>query len=150
MSGLSRNPASDMYALYVGAAVAVTAGGAGDATVATSTVIDLTALPDRFEAIAFPIVATTTLAATRSLAVVAKIETSADNATWTDLTAPATALTLASTAGGTVNGGAVVDASLEYALRYVRLSITPDLSAANTDTASILRTAILSGRRKQT
>jgi hypothetical protein len=136
--------------MYVGAAVAATAGGTGDATVAVSTAIDLTALPDRFEAIAFTIAATTTLAATKSLTVAGKIETSADNTNWSDLTASATLLTLSSTPGGTVTGAAVVDGSLEYALRYVRLSITPDLSATGTDTASILRTAVLTGRRHQT
>ena len=146
---LGRNPASDIYALYAGAAVAVTAGGAGDATEALTPAIDLTALPDRFEAVTFVAPVTATLAATKSLTVTGKFITSDDDVTYTDMTSASTVLTLSSTAGGTVTGAIVADCSLEYAKRYVKFGITPDLSAANTDTANIQRSLQFSGRRKQ-
>lgn len=148
MQALSRNPAAAIYALFAGAAIAVTAGGAGDATEALSPAIDLTALPDRFESVSFPLAVTTTLAATKSLTVTAKVLTSADNVTYTDLTTAEVVLTLTSTPGGTITGAAIIDASLEYAQKYIKLSVTPDLSAANTDTASIQRVAQFHGRRK--
>jgi hypothetical protein len=149
MTALFRNPAADIYPVFAGGVVAATAGGAGAAAAAAGTAIDLTALPDRFEAVAFTIAATATLAATKSLTVAAKIETSSDNTNWSDLTTSATVLSLTSTAGDTQTGAAVLDVSLEYASRYVRLNFTPDLSATGTDTASISRTALFTGRRKQ-
>jgi hypothetical protein len=146
---LGRNPAADLFALYAGAAVAVTAGGASDNTEALTPAIDLLALPDRFEAVAFTGSVTTTLAAGKSLTVTGKFITSDDDVTYSDMTSAAAVLTLSSTAGGTVTGAFVTDCSLEYAKRYVKFSITPDLSAANTDTANIQRSLQFSGRRKQ-
>lgn len=146
---LARNPASDIYAVYAGAAVAVTAGGGGDATAALTPAIDLAALPDRFEAVTFVAPVTTTLAAGKSLTVTGKFVTSDDDVTYVDMTSAATVLTLSSAGGGTVTGAIVADCSLEYAKQYVKFSITPDLSAANTDTANIQRSLQFSGRRKQ-
>jgi len=146
---LGRNPAADIYPVYAGAAISVTAGGGGDATAALSPAIDLTALPDRFEAIAAIVAYTTTLAATKGLTVSAKWLTSDDDSTYVDLTSAATIISVTSTGGGTVTGAAVLDAPLENALRYLKLSLTPDLSASGTDTAAIQRTLQLSGRRKQ-
>lgn len=149
MFAMSRDLNSAVTPAYAGDAVAATAGGTGDATAAPGVAIDLTALADRFESVDFQVAAKAVLAANKALAVSAKIETSADNNTWSDLVAASTILTLTdSGAGSTLRGVGHIGVPLEYASRYIRLNITPDLSAANTDTAALSSVAIFGGRRK--
>ena len=79
MTAMYRDLAAEAYPVYAGDVVSATTGGTGDATAAPGAAIDLTALPDRFESVAFVISAKTTLAANKALSISAKIETSADN-----------------------------------------------------------------------
>lgn len=149
MHSLSRDLAAILTPVYSGATVSATAGGTGDATAAPGDTIDLTALADRFESVAFAIKATATLAANKALTVTAKIETSADGTNWTDLTTSATVITLSSVGGGTVTGAAVLGCSLEYASKDVRVNVTPDLTATGTDTAVVTHVALFGGRRHE-
>lgn len=151
MHSLSRDYGSELTPLYAGDVVAATAGGSGDATAAPGDSIDLTTLADRFEWIGFAISTKAVLAATRTLSLAAKIETSADNSTWQDIVSSSVVITSTGAGGGsTEKGAAIVGASLEYALRYVRVNVTPDLSASGTDTASVRVAALLGGRRHST
>ncbi|HTK34556.1 MAG TPA: hypothetical protein VL358_04610 [Caulobacteraceae bacterium] len=151
MYSMSRDLASEVYPLFAASAVAATAGGSGDATAAPGDSIDLTALPDRFESVAFAITAKSVLAATKTMTLTAKIETSADNSTWSDLLASATVILSTGAGGGsTEKAAAIIGASLENAQRYVRVNVTPDLSATGTDTTAIASTALFGGRRKST
>lgn len=150
MHSLYRDYAADFYALNAGDAVAATAGGAGDNAAAPGTTIDLLALPDRFEWVGFALASKAVLAATKTLTLSAKIETSADGSTWTDMLAAATVVTSTGAGGGsTERSSALIGCSLEYALRYVRVNVTPDLSATVTDTAAISVVALFGGRFHQ-
>lgn len=151
MNSLGRDLASEIHAAYAAASTSATAGGSGDNTEVTGVTIDLLALPTRYESIAFVLAATATLAATKSLTIAAKIETSdASNMSGaTDLVASATVLTLTSADGGTERGTAKVGASLEYASRYLRIKFTPNLDATATDTAVIQSAALFGGAAKR-
>ena len=128
-----------------------TAGGSGDNTAANGKSIDVTGFEaGRVESVAFLIGATATLAATKTLTVTAKIQTSDDGSTWTDAKAAATVLALTGATGGsTETGVGKIGVSLEYCGKYVRVVATPDLSASGTDTASIFGTAIFGGAYKK-
>lgn len=151
MNSLGRDIASEIAAAYAAASTSATAGGGGDNTEVTGVTIDLLALDTRYESICFVLSATSTLAATKTLTVAAKIETSDDSGMSgaTDLVASSTVLTLTGAAGGsTERGTAKVGASLEYAGRYVRIKFTPDLSATGTDTAVVQSVALFGGAAK--
>lgn len=126
----------------------VTAGGAGDNTATSGTAIDLGALPGgvRAESITFLIGAKATLAATKTLAVSARILTSADGSAWTEAVGATSIVTLTGGAGGSTESGAGrIGVSLEYCSQFVRVEVTPDLSAANTDTAILFGLAVFGG-----
>lgn len=150
MNSLGRDLASEIHAAYAAASTSATAGGAGDATEVTGVTIDLLALPTRYESLCFVLAATTTLSATKSLTVAAKIETSdnSDMSSATDLVASATVISITSAAGSTERATAKVGASLEYAKRYLRLKFTPDLSNTVTDTAVVQSAALFGGAAK--
>ncbi|GLK86680.1 hypothetical protein [Ancylobacter defluvii] len=147
MNSLLRDIASLLAVAFASDGVSATAGGAGDNTEAPGTVIDLLALPSRAESVMFAITARSTLAATATLSLTAKIEHSDQSgAGFTDLVPAASFLTLTGGAGGsTERGVAKVGVSLEYAKRYIRVSLKPDLSAGATDTAVIDAIAIFGG-----
>ncbi|MBP2302529.1 hypothetical protein J2850_005268 [Azospirillum picis] len=129
-------------------ATSATAGGAGDGTAANGVTIDLTALPGgvRAESIAFLIGAKATLAATKTLTVAARILTSPDGSVWTEAVASASILVLTGGAGGTTEAGTGrIGISLEYCKQFVRMEVTPDLSATATDTASLFGLAVFGG-----
>jgi hypothetical protein len=150
MHSMNRDLVAALTPVYSGNAVAATAAGSGDATAAPGDSIDLTALADRFESVAFAITAKAVLADTKSLTLTAKIETSSDNSVWSDLVAAATVISVTSSGGTTEKKVAVVGTSLEYASRYIRVNVTPDLSASGTDTAAISHIALFGGRRHET
>ena len=113
----------------------ITAGGAGDNAAITGTTIDrynygvaLCAVFDiRFQA---------TMANANTLTLKSlQIEHSPDGATWTVLTTFTDPGVVLTGAGNTQQGVARVGTSLREAYRYIRFDFTPDLSAANTDTA---------------
>ena len=122
---------------------AVTAGGAGDATAVVGVILDRAALgwPD---SIVIAVPWTATLAAAATLAIATSLQ-HGDQSNLSDVT------TLSSTAGvvvgtgvGTLTGTLEVNLSLRGSKRYIRAGFTPDLSAANTDTAA-LSAVIVSG-----
>ncbi|MFG1205578.1 hypothetical protein [Xanthobacter flavus] len=147
MNSLQRDIASQLAVAFAHDGVAATAGGSGDATESAGAVIDLLALASRPESVAFVLAAKAVLAATKKLALTAKIEHSdASGSGFTDLVAAKVVLTLTGATGGsTERGAAKIGTSLEYAKRYIRVSINPDLDAANTDTATVDAVAIFGG-----
>jgi hypothetical protein len=127
--------------------VAVTAAGAGDNTAVNGLVLDRQALkmPSCAEV---DVLFQATLAADATLSVTAfKVQDSADGATFADyevFAAPGVVAT-GPGGGGTVRGQVRKGVNLSSARRYVRVVFTPDLSAANTDTASLVASAAFSG-----
>lgn len=121
------------------------AGGTGDNTEITGATINLASLAARPASVVFEVFGRGVLAATATLAIAAKIEYSADGSTnWTDLVASATVLTLTGGSGGTTElgvGRIGVDLIKEN-VNYIRIKMTPNLSAANTDTAEVSAVAV--------
>ena len=138
---------------FIGAATALdstsaTAGGAGDATLATGLAIDRAALGYPLSA-SFAVRYKAILAAAATLSLAASVETAVDAA----FTAPVVLSTFAAAvvdtggAGGTTQRGVVrFPVDFAGALEFVRIKLTPDLSAANTDTAELSAVAILGGQ----
>lgn len=130
----------DLIAVRRAAAnTAVTAGGGGDAAAVTGVVIDRAELGwPQSCVLAIPFTATLAAAATLSVAYALQ-EGNASNLSDAATLQSAAAQVVATGpgGGGTVTGTLEVNASLAGAGRYVRLNFTPDLSAANTDTAAL-------------
>ena len=122
----------------------LTAGGAGDATSVTGLTIDRAALsmPQTCE---INVYFEAVLGASNTLAITAlKVEHSIDGSTWMDYaveTAPGVVATGPS-GGGTVRGQAAAGVNLSSAERYIRVTHTPDLSAASVDTAHTLAAVV--------
>lgn len=120
-------------AKHVGAG-AVTAGGAGDNVGVLSPSIDL----DGFLSGAVVISAQTALAQDETLSVTVAVEESSDETTW-DASEEVSAAAVVATGGA---GGSTEKIAIKIAdsfagrKRYVRYTITPNLSAADTDTAN--------------
>ncbi|OSQ32000.1 hypothetical protein, partial [Thalassospira sp. MCCC 1A01428] len=118
----------------------LTAGAGTDNAAQTCAVLDL---GSDFDDIRFgsgtAIVATTaTLDEGETLIVTGKWQQSVDNAAWADVKDGETVLTLLGATGGTTETGAgKLGVNLAEASRYVRFVYTPDLSAADTDTAKV-------------
>lgn len=149
MHSLARDLAAEIHAAYAVANTPATAGGAGDGVEIVGITIDQVALPTRFESVCFLVNARAVLAAAATLTIAAAIETSADGTSWTALKPSAARLTLTGGAGGsTETGVAKVGVSLEYSSRYLRLKVTPDLSAAGTDTAAVSGIAVFGGAQR--
>ena len=119
------------------ASTAVTAGGSGDNTEVVGVTIDIGSLAERPNSVSFEVPFVATLAATQTGVVTGLIQQSVDGTTWTTLVASATLLTLTGpSGGGTVRGVARIGSSLlKKDCNYIRVKATPNLSAANTDTA---------------
>ena len=127
--------------------VAVTAGGAGDATLVTGIIIDRAAIGWPESAVlAIPFTATLGASATLSLAYTVQ-EGNQSNLSDAATLASATAAVVA-TGAGTVTGTFEVNLSLRGAGRYVRANWTPDLSAANTDTAALSAVLVTGGANR--
>jgi hypothetical protein len=125
----------------------LTAGGGGDATSVVGLTIDRAAfgMPQSAEAV---ILSEAVLGAANTLSITAlKFEHSADGATWSDYsvaTAPGVVAT-GPAGGGTVRAQTAFGVNLSSAYRYIRVTHTPDLSAANTDTAKTVAMAVFGG-----
>lgn len=118
---------------------AVTAGGGGDNTEVAGVIIDRAAIGfPKSCVVAIPF--TATLAATQTLTIAWDIdEGNASNLSDAEVLTSQTAQLVATgpAGGGTVTGTFEANVSLAGAGRYVRLNFTPNLSAANTDTAAL-------------
>lgn len=146
MFSLGRDPASEHFVRTAIAATAITAAGGGDNTAINGLTIDLLT-ERRCEAVEFILNASAVLADTRQLNVAYRVQDSADGSTWADVVGgPTGTLNLTDPAspgtGSTMHGAVAYDISVEYCRRYVRTVVTPDLSAAGTDTAIITAVAI--------
>lgn len=128
---------------------AITAGGGGDNTEVVGVIIDRAAIGWPESAVlAIPFSAV--LGAGQSLQIgytVAEGQQSnlADAAT---LVTAAQAIVASSVGGGTVTGCFEVNFSLRGAGRYVRCNFTPNLSAANTDTAALSAVLVTGGANR--
>lgn len=132
---------------YVGAKrasdnVAVTAGGAGDNTQVVGQIIDRQALSLPLSILVL-ILWKTVLAAAATLTLKSVLIEHGDDSALADAATYATLETAGGTAvatsagGGTVRGESKYSVDLNGAKRYIRIKYTPDLSAANTDTAEL-------------
>ncbi|WP_313669151.1 hypothetical protein [Sandarakinorhabdus sp.] len=141
------NIGSKISVARAAANTAATAGGSGDNTAVTGVIIDRAALGWPQSAV-FAVPFTTTLGATNTLSVAMTVQ-DGDNSGLSDAGTFATrangVVATGPGGGGTVTGVVELDVNLSGAKRYVRLNFTPDLSAANTDTAALSAVAVLGG-----
>lgn len=123
---------------------AATAGGTGDNTAVVGAILDRAAFgwPQSMVA-AIPFTATLAAAATLSIGVT--IRTGNDAALADARTLKSVAAAVVATGAGTRTGALEIDALLTGADRYVQINFTPDLSAANTDTAALSAVAVFGG-----
>ncbi len=129
------------------AAGRLVAGGTGDNTEITGATLNLASLAGRPASVVFEIIGRGVLAAAATLVIAAELESSADGSTWEDLVASATVLTLTGGGGGSTElgvGRIGVDLIKED-VNYIRVKMTPNLSAANTDTAEVAAVAVFGG-----
>jgi hypothetical protein len=145
-SSLGKDIKAELHPVAALDPVSATAGGAGDGTEADGVTIDQRALSTGFNSVEFNIAAKAVLAEDETLTVTGNLQDSADGSSWADITTPATLLTLTGGAGGsTERGVARMGVDLTKYRRYVRCQATPELSAANTDTANLQGIAIFGG-----
>lgn len=129
---------------------AVTAGGGGDNTAVTGVIIDRAAhnWPES-AVLAIPFTATLAANATLTLAyTVQEGNNSGLSDAATLATATAAVVATGPAGGGTVTGVFEVSLPLRGAGRYVRANWTPDLSAANTDTAALSAVLVFGGANR--
>lgn len=143
----NNNIGSKITVVRAAANTAATAGGSGDATAVTGVIIDRAALGWPSSAVvAIPF--TATLAATATLSV-AQVVQHGDASNLSDAasfaTVEATVVATGPSGGGTVTGTIELDVNFEGAKRYVRANFTPDLSAADTDTAALSEVIVFGG-----
>ena len=115
---------------------AVTAGGGGDNTLVTGVIIDRFAIGNP-ESVVVAIPWTATLGAAATLQIGYTLQGGEASNLSDAATIATAALTTVATGAGTFSGTFEANISLRGAGRYVRLNFTPDLSAANTDTAAL-------------
>lgn len=132
---------------YGNASTNVTAGGGADGTAINGNAIDLSAM-DKPESLTAFLPLAATLAATQTLTTTFKWQVSADGSSgWTDLTGKSGTLDVLTGASGGSTEVAVskttLDLNFSEMLRYVRLVLTPTMSAGSTDTAVISPAAIV-------
>ena len=138
---------SSVIAARVASAItSIVAGGAGDNTAISGLSIDRLSLGMPGSArLSVHFTATVANAATLSILAL-KVQDSADGATWTDykiFTAPGVVAT--GGGAGPITSGTHVALVLTSARRFIRVVLTPDLSAANTDTAIVCPVLVFGG-----
>lgn len=124
----------------------IVAGGAADGTEVTGVVIDR----QSFGSGSVNIGAVATLTEAETLSLTVKISQSDDGSTFETAT---TIATLTGFLTGGAGGSTEMDVSqvglnLEGYKRYIRIDVTPDLSASATDTAAYVVTAVLGGKKE--
>lgn len=124
--------------------LAITAGTGQDNQQQTGVIIDRAALGWPLSAV-FAVPFEAVLAASETLSIAYTVRTS-DAA---DMSSPQTvasaAAAVVATGAGTIGGTFEANVSLRGARRYVQLLYTPDLSRANTDTATLSGVAVFAG-----
>jgi hypothetical protein len=145
-----KNIGAFIKAVRAAANTAVTAGGAGDNAAVTGVTIDRLALNLPMSAV-FAIAWTATLAAAATLTFKNVViehgaaSNMSDAATFATLEDGTGTVIQAGGAGGTFADCKEYDVDLQGAKQYVRIKFTPDLSAANTDTAALAAVAVFGG-----
>lgn len=146
----NKNIGSKLAVVRAAANTAITAGGGGDNTAVTGVIIDRAALGwPQSGVVAIPFTATLAAAATLSVAMTVQDGDAAnlsDAATFASR--PNAVVATGPGGGGTVTGTIEFDVNFEGAKRYVRANFTPDLSAANTDTAALSQVIVFGGARR--
>lgn len=146
----SRDVNSEITVRRAAANAAATAGGGGDNTAVTGVIIDRAAL-GWAESVVVAIPFTATLAATQTLSVAWTLQHGEDSGLSDVATLASAGAAVVATGpggGGTVTGVVEAGVSLRGARRYVRLNFTPDLSAANTDTAALSAVLVFAGANR--
>lgn len=133
-----------LRAKFCAAETDVTAGGTGDNTEVSTAYLDVT----EYNSVTFLLPFTATLGDGESLAISGNLQdASAIGGTgvgdFGDAIAATTVIT--NSGGGTETGVAVAEFDVSQTRGYVRFQFTPNLSAANTDTAKIGCVAVLGG-----
>ena len=126
-----------------GGALTATAGGSGDAALATGSTIDRLG----YASGKFAMFVNTTLASDKQLDAQVVYQLSANDSDWDTAVALLSqtvveAVTTAITAGKYI---VEKDINLDPLKRYIRFNVTPDLSATGTDTAAIQWGVVLGG-----
>jgi hypothetical protein len=122
----------------------LTAGGAGDNTLVTGVIIDRHAL-GLPESAVLALLWAATLAASQTLSLGWTLQ-HGDAANLSDAATLASATpAVVATGAGSPTGQLEANVSLRGARRYLRLNFTPDLSAANTDTATVAAAIVFGG-----
>ncbi|MGR3605320.1 hypothetical protein [Sulfitobacter sp.] len=142
-----RNIGALIAVMRASANAAATAGGAGDATAVTGTIIDLMESGHPLSGVlAIPYTATLAAGATLSIGYTVQSGNADDLGDATTLeTGPSAVVATGPAGGGTVSGTLEVDLPLAGAGRYVRANFTPNLSAPGTDTAALSSVMVLGG-----
>ncbi len=136
MNSLGKDVKSVLHSVFALQSTSVTAGGTGDNTEVNGVAIDLAQIPGSPNSVVFELPIRAVLGAANTGKVTANLQDSANGSDWTDITTPAEILSLTGQSGGsTETGVARLGFDLTKARRYIRIQATPDLSAANTDTA---------------
>lgn len=143
----TRDINSEITIRRAAANTAATAGGSGDATAVTGVIIDRAAL-GWAESCVLAIPFTATLASTQTLSIAYTFQHGEDSGLSDAATLASATGAVVATGAGTVTGVFEVGVSLRGARRYVRLNFTPDLSAANTDTAALSAVIVFAGANR--
>lgn len=136
-----------LTARFAVANTSATAGGSGDATEVSGAWIDVT----NYESLKVLVPYTTTLAADATLSFAANLQdaTAIGGTNAADF-GTAVAATVVRTGAVTAGTGVVeMDFDVSQARGFVRVQLTPDLSAANTDTLAFSAVYVLGGAQRQ-
>ncbi|MGK7663370.1 hypothetical protein [Marinovum algicola] len=141
-----RNIGDVIKVMRVGANIAATAGGSGDATEVTGTIFDRLSIGSPTSGV-LAVSYTATLAEDETLSLTYSVESGAESdlSDATVLKTGTVVLATGDTGGSTEAGIAEIDLNLLAAGRYVRADLTPDLSASGTDTAALAAVVVCGG-----
>jgi hypothetical protein len=152
MYSLNRDILSSLIIVPAAAARTITAGSGTDNVAANGLSIDQLSQV-KAETLAILLGWEATLANAATLTVAWKLQDSADNSAWADIVVPPVGnpidvsgtTVFTATSATTFRGVIQAECPLEYCRRYVRITYTADLSAANTDTANFSGMALFGG-----
>jgi hypothetical protein len=125
----------------------ITAAGTGDNTKVTGETVDTYASGQRGESAILAIFAHASLTATKVLTCAAEIQESEDGSSWDTAVSLFTATTVVSGTGEQF-GQYEYGIKLKQRKRYIRVNVTPDLTAGATDTAAVLYGIVMGGCRQ--
>lgn len=144
-----KNIAALISGMIGAAPTALVAGGAGDNTLVTGEIIDRFSIGGPQSAVLM-IPYSATLAAGETLSVTYTVQEGEEDDLSDAATLKTATVVLATgpVGGGTVAGCAEISFKPRAGGRYNRVNITPDLSAANTDTAGVAAVIVYAGAER--